>query len=651
VDLYSAAKRISRPFRFTNPGSRGELAFTSRGVIGDGSTCALVRPDGVIDWLCFPRFDSPSVFAGMLDEERGGVTGITPRSWPFESLQRYDDDSNVLETLLRVEGHGVVRIIDYMPWTDDPRAVLQEVHRRIECVEGSVPLKVTFDPRFGYALSDTRVEREEHGLIARGAGGERLVAVLSGAAEWRPCGGEDCTAGLEAEITMRAGERRWMVLSWGGERPEPIAAYRPFDHLRATRQAWRQWAQKLHYEGPWRHHVVRSALALKLLLYAPTGAMVAAPTTSLPEWIGGQRNWDYRYSWVRDAAMAVRAFSLIGYSTESREFFYFVRDTLSRGEALQVMYAIDGGAVPEERVLEQLCGARGSSPVRVGNAASDQLQLDTAGALLDAAYLYEQFGGRLTMRTWHLLKGVIQTTARLWREPDHGIWEPRHERRHNVHSKLMCWLALRRGEYLARLFAEPTLAQACGKEAALVRQEILRNGVDRERRHFIAAYGFDVADASLLQLPLVGCFRPDEPLVRDTVEWLRSELRAGPFLKRYRSDDGVGGPEGGFLLCGFWLAEVLAMSRRIEEAEAVFVTHAEASNHLGLLAEEIHPLTHQQLGNFPQAFSHLGLISAATRIDLALRMRDEGASTPPHFFEPEPPRIDGESEVPKPVRS
>jgi GH15 family glucan-1,4-alpha-glucosidase len=635
MDLYSAAKRMARPFRFTNPDSHREISLASRGLIGNGITCALIRPDGVLDWLCFPRFDSPSVFAGILDE-RGGTTAITPATWPYESLQRYDPDTNVLETLFRMERKGVVRIIDYMPWTNDPRATIHEVHRHIECVAGTVELTLVFDPRFEYAGSPTRLEREEHGLVARGARGEQLNAVFSGEAHWEPHG----ETGLRARIRLTPGERRWMVLSWDSGRPESIAAHRPFDHLRATRQAWRQWSHRLRYEGPWRHHVLRSALTLKLLMYAPTGAVVAAPTTSLPEWIGGPRNWDYRFSWVRDAAMAVRATNLIGYPDESREFFYFMRDTLSRGGPLQVMYSLQGGTVPPEQTLPHLSGFQGSGPVRIGNGAREQLQFDTVGALLDAAYHFERFGGRLELHTWRLLKSVLQTTAQRWHEPDHGIWEPRTEMRHHVHSKLMCWQALRRGQHLARLFAEPAFERACAEQAELIRRDILRHGVDPTGRHFISAYGRAEPDAALLLLPIAGCFGAGEPLVQRTIDWLRAELGAGRFLYRYRMDDGVEGPEGGFLLCGFWLAEALALSQRIEEAQDVFVVHAEASNHLGLLAEEVHPLTREQLGNFPQAFSHLGLINAAARIDLALRMRDEGETAPPHLLEPEPPAIE-----------
>ncbi|MBX5480635.1 MAG: glycoside hydrolase family 15 protein [Myxococcaceae bacterium] len=637
MDLYSAAKRMARPFRFTHPDAYRELSLASRGLIGNGITCALVRPDGAIDWLCFPRFDSPSVFGALIDDERGGLTAITPGVGPYESLQRYDPDTNVLETLFTIERLGVVRLVDYMPWTNDPRAAIHEVHRRIECVEGSMELDVVFDPRFGYGLSETRIERETHGLIARGSAGERLVMVLSGNAEWEHYG----ATGVKTRIRLRSGERRWMILAWDVDQPDPVSAYRPFEHLRDTREHWREWSRQLRYDGPWRHHVLRSALVLKLLLYAPTGAMVAAPTTSLPEWIGGSRNWDYRYSWIRDAAMAVRATNLIGYTAESREFFYFVRDTLGTGTQLQVMYAIDGSLAPEERTLDHLSGFRGSSPVRIGNGARDQLQLDTAGALLDAAYHYERFRGRLPLRTWRMLESILHVIAQRWREPDHGIWEPRRERRHNVHSKLTCWLALHRGASLARRFLQPRTEQFCAVEAERIRQDILRNGLDSTRSHFVSAYGYDEPDAALLLLPIFNCFSAREPLVLRTIEWLRSELgtgRAG-FLRRYRSDDGIGGPEGAFLLCGFWMAEALALANRIEEAEEVLVTHIEASNHLGLLAEEIHPLTREQLGNFPQAFSHLGLINAAIRIDRAFRMRDEGVIAPPHFMDPEPPPI------------
>ena len=434
---------------------------------------------------------------------------------------------------------------------------------------------------------------------------------------------------MQAIFRLKAGERGWVVISWNAAKSESILAYRPFEALRNTRRGWRDWVQQLQYDGPWRHHVVRSALLLKLLMYAPTGAMVAAPTTSLPEWIGGVRNWDYRYTWTRDTAMAVRAANLLGCNREAREFFHFVRDTLERDRELHIMYAVDGGRVPDEQTLDNFAGYRGSRPVRIGNGARDQLQLDTAGALMDAAYVYERGGGLLTARGWRRLRAVVDNVAEMWAEPDHGIWEPRAGKRHNVHSKLMSWLALRRGVQLAPLFGDQPVQARWQQVADELHAELCVRGLDRTGKRFVAAYDHEHPDASLLLLPIHGFLPPSDDRVLRTVEWIRAALGDGPYVYRYRADDGVGGAEGAFVLCGFWLAEVLAMAGQIDEAQQVFVAHAEASNHLGLLAEEIDPGTTALLGNFPQAFSHLGLINAAARIDLALRLRDEGSPRVP----------------------
>jgi len=625
MDLYSAAKRLNRPFVFADQGSARALSIADHGLIGDGFSAALVRADGVIDWLCLPRFDSPSAFGALLDEQQGGSTSVGPVDYPFESLQRYDPDTNVLETVFRIEGHGTIRLTDYMPWTDDPRSAVHEVHRRVQCVDGEALVKVVFDPKFDYARAGTTVDIDGRSALAKGASGERLIAVLGGLGRWEP----RPEGGVQAVFRLEAGERGWVVISWNGPESESILAYRPYEALRNTRHRWRDWVQELRYDGPWRHHVVRSALLLKLLMYVPTGAMVAAPTTSIPEWLGGVRNWDYRYTWTRDTAMAVRAANLLGCSREAREFFHFVRDTLERDRQLHVVYAIDEGRVPDEQVLDHLHGYRGSQPVRIGNGARDQLQLDTAGALMDAAYVYERGGGSLTARGWRRLREVVDNVASTWREPDHGIWEPRAGKRHNVHSKLMSWLALRRGAQLAPLFGDQPLQTRWQRVADELHSEICVRGLDRTGRRFVAAYDHEHPDASLLLLPLHGFLPPNDDRVRRTTEWIQAELGDGPYVYRYRADDGVGGEEGAFILCGFWLAEVLAMAGQVDEAQRVFVAHAEASNHLGLLAEEIEPKTETLLGNFPQAFSHLGLINAAARIDLALRLRDEGSRRVP----------------------
>ncbi|MDH5674979.1 MAG: glycoside hydrolase family 15 protein [Myxococcales bacterium] len=622
MDLYSASRRYTRPFRFESDADREALPLAARAMIGDGHTAALVRVDGCIDWLCLPNFDSPSVFAGVLDPARGGLSSVTPASYPFESLQAYDPDTNVLETVHRVDGQGVVRVTDYMPFTDDPRATIHEVHRRIECREGEVELAAVYDPRFDYGRALPELSVHEHGVLAHD-GVTRMVAVLGPGVRWQP----RPEGGLQCRFTLRSGERRWMILSWDSPGPDPVAAYRPFDQLRATRHHWREWARALSYEGPFRHHVMRSALALKLLIHSPTGAMVAAPTTSLPEWIGGGRNWDYRYTWTRDTAMAIHAANRIGYLKEAREFFHFIRAALENSPRLEVMYTIGGEHVPDEIELDHLAGFRGSTPVRVGNGARDQLQLDTAGALIDAAFLYERSGGALGLRSWRQLRQVTDTVSEQWRLPDHGIWEPRHGVRHHVHSKLMSWVALDRGRRLAARFGDDSRVSSWGVEAAILREELLSHGLDPKSRHFVGTYGSDQVDAALLLIPIYELLPSDHPVNLATIAAIREQLSSGPFIYRYRVEDGVGGPEGAFVLCGFWLAEALAQVGAVDEAQEVFVAHAEASNHLGLLAEEIDPENRMLLGNFPQAFSHLGLINAAIGIDHALRLRDEGAST------------------------
>ncbi len=627
MDLYSVAKRLSKPFVFTADNRHKARTISEHGIIGDGFSSALVGTDGVIDWLCFPRFDSPSVFAAILDRDKGGFTSVQPVASGFETVQRYDPDTNVLETLFQVAGQGVFRVTDFMPWTNDPRASIHEVHRRIDCMEGNVNLRVIFNPRFEYGKAESTLTFYDDGVLAEGPDHQKLVAVISGKPAWA----KRQEGGVETEFVLKPRETRWMVLSWGAPRPEPIAAYRSHEHLRATRHAWREWARQLQYDGPWRHHVLRSALVLKLMQYAPTGALVAAPTTSLPEWIGGERNWDYRYTWTRDSAMAVRAANLMGYLTEARDFFHFVRDVVDSGIGLRVMYSVDGTLVPDEQSLGHLAGHRGSAPVRIGNGARDQMQLDVVGALFDCAYLYEQVGGVFTLRGWRNMKLILDKLCEVWHNPDDGIWEPRIGRRHNVHSKLMSWLAFMRAESISQRFSDPECGARWHATASQIREEVLSQGLDASKTRFVNAYGQDVPDAALLLVPIHGLITPDNPLSRNTVQWIRDTLQAGPFLYRYLTHDGVPGQEGAFVLCGFWLAEALALEGRLDEAQEVFMAHVEASNHLGLLSEEIDPTSRELLGNFPQAFSHLGLINAAKRIDLAIRLREEGSTALPRF--------------------
>jgi GH15 family glucan-1,4-alpha-glucosidase len=622
MDIYTASRRIAQRFMWG-----GEpLAIGAHGLVGDGYTAALVGVEGSIEWLCLPRFDSPSVFGAILDPERGGRFRIGPVGGA-ESLQAYDTDTNVLQTLFRQPGNGTVCLTDYMPWSGDPRSSIHEFHRFVEARDGAMQLELAFDPRFDYGRGRTRIEVVDGGVVAEGPSGARLSLAVGSGLELEP----RAAGGVGARFTLRPEQRLWVILSWDSGKPEKIAAYRPFDHMRHTRSFWRSWAGQLSYDGPWRHDVLRSALTLKLLQYAPTGAMVAAPTTSLPVWPGSNRNWDYRYSWTRDSAMAIRAMNLIGYPEEARGFFHFVRDTIQGSGRLDLMVSIDGRPVPDEASLSHLSGHARSGPVRVGNAARDQLQYDIVGPLLDAASLHEQAGGSLGLRLWKQIRGLVNQAIEHASQPDHGIWEPRAEVRHHVHSKLMAWVALDRALAIAPLFGGDREEASWRQARQRIHGEVLRRGYDAPSGSFVGSYGGDAVDASLLLMPLYGFLPPRDPRVERTVERVIRELGDGRFLRRYRGSDGIGSEEGAFVLCGFWLSETLALSGRLDEALEVFNNHLSAANHLGLLAEEVNPSTSALLGNAPQAFSHLGLIQAAARLDLALRLRDEGVDQPPRL--------------------
>ncbi len=621
MEIFTASRRLASSFR---PDGRPP-AIEDYGLVGDGFSCALVGVDGSIGWMCLPRFDSPSAFASILDPRRGGTMRVSPAHEGYESLQSYDDVTNVLQTLHRREGEGAVVITDFMPWTDDHHSSVHEFHRLMEAREGSMELELVFDPRFDYGRGETRVHLADDGAVAEGPNGERLSISLGGGIRLR----NREAGGVSARFTLRAGQRIWAVLSWRSKRPEPTTAYRPFEHLRRTRRFWRTWASRLSYDGPWRHDVLRSALTLKLLQFAPSGAMVAAPTTSLPAWIGGGRNWDYRFSWTRDSAMALRAMNLIGYGSEALGFFHFVRECIDRRDELDLMVTIDGDSVPDEKILDHLGGYRDSLPVRIGNAAAHQVQHDIIGPLLEAAYIYERSGGVIPLRLWREIRHLVDEAIDTIDQPDHGIWEPRSGARHNVHSKLMAWVALDRGLELAGLFGGDREQERWRRTRDELKRDILLRGYDEEHRTFVGEYGATDVDATLLLFPIYGFLPPTDQRVVRTVDRVRRELGDGKFLRRYLTDDGTGSDEGAFVLCGFWLAEALALAGRLDEALEVFHDHVGAANHVGLFAEEIDPSTGAFLGNFPQAFSHLGLIQAAARLDLALRQRDEGNEQPP----------------------
>ncbi|MCP5043878.1 MAG: glycoside hydrolase family 15 protein, partial [bacterium] len=539
LDLFTASRRFTKPIPLT-----GEpLAIDRHAIVGDGFSCVLIGTDGSVAWQCLPHFDSPSVFGAIVDPERGGRFQIQPSARDCETLQSYDGDTNVLQTLFRNPDQYDVVLTDFMPWTQDLHSSLHEHHRLLEARSGAAEMEIVFDPRFDYGRDVPRIEITEHGAIATGNSGERLCISLSSGIrfEQRPEGG------VVARFRLQRGRREWAITSWGNKRPEPVAAFRPFEQLRRTRRFWRTWAAKLRYDGPWRHDVLRSALTLKLLQFAPTGAMVAAPTTSLPAWVGGERNWDYRFSWTRDSAMAIRAMNLIGYGEEARDFFHFVRDCVDRRGRLDIMVSIHGGDVPEEAKLDLLAGHRMSRPVRIGNAAANQVQHDITGPLIDAALLYERTGGMAPLRLWQEVRHLVDKAITTIGEPDQGIWEPRTGPTHNVHSKVMTWVALDRALELAPRFGGDREEARWRVARDTLHAEILERGYDERAGTFVSRYEGHQMDATLLLMPIYGFLPPEDPRVVRTIDRAVKELGEGRFVKRYREEDGIHSEEGAFV--------------------------------------------------------------------------------------------------------
>jgi GH15 family glucan-1,4-alpha-glucosidase len=590
----------------------GYLPIRDYAAIGDGRTVALVGKDGSIDWLCLPNMDSDAVFARLLDAERGGSFRLAPTE-PFEVDRRYQEESNVLDTTFRTSS-GELRVTDAM--TLAPRTALvpqREIVRRAECLSGSVRLAWSVEPRFHFGTKPTRIERR----------GERIVAVSKGEAlglgAW-DAGDPQVTGGrIQSEHELNAGDTALLSVTAAHHEPAFFPgrddATRRLEH---TERFWPRWAERAGYDGAWREPVVRSLLALKLLVFAPSGAVVAAPTTSLPEWIGGERNWDYRFTWLRDATYTFDALETLGYEDEAHAFFWWIMHaTQMTAPRLQVLYRIDGGMEADESSLE-LAGYRGSSPVRVGNGAADQVQLDVYGDVMHAIWLHASAHGDLGGETGRAVAKIADYVAQHWREPDSGIWEVRSDPTHFVQSKAMCWVALDRAVKLAEGGFISDRAVTWRAEANAIRDWIDENGWDDELGSFVRASDLRELDASLLTLSLME-YDAGGDRMSGTVDAVRRELADGPLVARYRGEDGLEGDEGYFLTCSFWLADALARTGRVDEANDLMSELVGLANDVGLYAEEIGS-GGEFLGNFPQGLTHLALIGAACSIAEADRV-------------------------------
>src|SRR5215218_5728256 len=591
--------------------ARGYVPIADYAAIGDARTVALVARDGSVDWLCLPDLDSPSVFAAVLDAERGGRFELRP-DVPAQAQRRYLPDTNVLETTFTTAG-GIVRITDAMALPSRELGPTRELIRQVDGIAGEVPMRWSVTPAFGYGAVPPRIGRR--GRVPVAIGPRDALAVCSWDAGEAQIDGDaifgrfDAVEGGSALIALCAAHQEPLVFP---------AREHVERRLEATSTYWRGWAGQRAYDGPWRDAVIRSALALKLLVHAPSGAIAAAASASLPEEIGGERNWDYRFCWVRDSAFTLGALLELGCPSEAEAFFWWLLHASQLTHPrLQVLYRLNGGERARERTLE-LHGYRGSRPVRVGNDAAAQTQLDIYGDLLQTTLVYTQAGGRLDRETGKRLAGNANLVCRIWREPDSGIWEVRRESGHFTQSKMMCWVALDRALRLAETGHLPRDHESTWRrERKAIRDFIETHCWSEQLGSYTREAGRDELDASLLLGVLLGYDAGHPGRLAATVEAIRRDLGSGPLLARYSGDDGLRGGEGAFLCCSFWLADALARIGRGNEAAVLMDELVSLANDVGLFAEEIDPVTNDFLGNTPQGLVHLALITAAVSISNA----------------------------------
>jgi GH15 family glucan-1,4-alpha-glucosidase len=583
--------------------------------IGDGRTVALVARDGAIDWLPLPDLDSPTVFGAILDAERGGRFSLEP-SLPFAVTRRYIPNTNVLETTFTTSA-GAVRVTDALLLQGPELAPLRELVRLVEGLSGTTPMRWRVEPRFGYGASPVSIVSRDGVTVA--ASGPDAIAILPFGAG-KPRIGRDRVSG---RFVVHAGSTSMIALS--ASRQEPLvfpARAEILARLEHTRDAWGRWIEARTYDGSFRDAVVRSGLALKLLVFAPSGAIAGAATTSLPEEIGGVRNWDYRFSWIRDSAFALGAFLALGCADEAEAYFWWLMHASQiTHPRLQVLYRLDGGPRAPERTLE-FGGHMGSRPVRVGNGAVDQQQLDIYGSLVRSAWLFVDAGHQLDRDVGRRLARTADLVADIWTTPDSGIWEVRSAPRDFTQSKIMCWVALDRAIALASSGHIPSdHVPRWRREADRIRAFVEERCWSERKNSYVRSAGSEELDASILLASSLGFADPSGPRMRGTLEAIDRELRDGPFVRRYGGEDGVSGEEGAFLACSFWLVEALARAGRIEEARGLLEQLVGTANDVGLYAEEVDPRDGSFLGNFPQALSHLALIGAATALDRIERVR------------------------------
>ncbi len=596
------------------------------GFLSDCETTALVSPGGNIEWLCLPRMDSPSVFGAILDRGAGGFR-LGPADMSVPVARRYLPGTMILETSWGTPtGWIIVRdSLLFGPWHHEGE--LSHTHRRaptdydsehvllrtIRCVNGEVQVTMDCEPIFDYGRRPAEWKYTDYAYHQGEATAEGVDTVLRLTSDLR-IGFEGPKA--VARTLMKEGDVRFVALSWT-EHPPPYDFEEAYRRMVWTAHHWQHWLARGRFpDHPWRRYLQRSALTLKGLTFAPSGALVAAATTSLPETPGGERNWDYRFSWIRDSTFTLWGLYSLGFDWEADDFFYFIADIADRDPELQIMYGIDGESSLDEHILDHLSGYEGARPVRIGNGAFDQRQHDVWGAVLDSVYIHTRSRDRLDERLWPILSRQVECAIKYWREPDRGIWEVRGEPKHFTSSKLMCWVALDRGARLARIREDADLVERWQAIAEEIKADIIEHGLS-ERGVFTQHYETEALDASLLLMPLLRFLPADDPRLRATVLAIADELTVEGLVQRYRveeTDDGLEGEEGTFTICSFWLVSALAEIGELNRARALCEKLLSLASPLDLYAEEIDPRSGRHLGNFPQAFTHLALINAVMHV-------------------------------------
>jgi GH15 family glucan-1,4-alpha-glucosidase len=610
--------------------------IADHGLIGDLQTAALVATDGSIDWFCAPRFDSPSIFGALLDQQRGGHFRVRPTVEAFSSKQLYFPDTAVLVTRFMTEA-GVGEVVDFMPVTSAIASSRHRIVRMVRCVRGQMTFAVEIAPRFDYGREPHKTHLTEDGVVFEGGAGTSMTVNLVREPDDERMAHTrvDAHGDVHAEVTLTAGQMRGLELETdtaGPVRQVRVAeARRLFDE---TVDFWESWLAQSTYSGRWREELNRSAITLKLMTYAPSGGLVAAPTAGLPEQIGGERNWDYRYTWVRDASFSVYSLLGMGFKDEAAALGRWLRDRLDEqvgrdgGGPLNIMYRIDGSSDLTEEVLPHWEGYRGSAPVRIGNGAADQLQLDIYGEAIDSIFFADQHGLYAAHHGWQRVCDVLDWVTENWDQPEEGIWETRGGRQDFTYGRLMNWVALDRGIRLANSHGRPAPLDRWRAERDAIYNQIMERGWSPTRQAFRQHYDTDVLDASLLRMSSVGFITPTDPMWTSTLKAMDGELVTDSLVYRYdpeASPDGLRGSEGTFSLCTFAYVDSLARAGQLDKARVTFAKMLTYANHLGLYSEEI-ALTGEQIGNFPQAFTHLSLIDAAITLDRQLDLNPPAAS-------------------------